>query len=244
MKKLFITLLAALFPAITLAAGGGVHLDKAGIDSTDKESLQRGARLFVDYCLSCHSAKFQRYNRMAQDLEIDEEVLIRDFMVGVEKPGETMRVAMTEEMAKQWFGTKIPDLSVIARARGVDYLYTYLRSFYIDDTRPFGVNNLVFPGASMPHVLWELQGWQQAVYVVGPDGKKTDQIERLELVKPGSMSTAEFDTAMRDLVNFLSYVGEPIQNKRRELGIWVMGFLVVFFILAYLLKKEYWRDIH
>lgn len=244
MKKIVLLLVAALFPVAALAAGGGVHLDKAGIDPTDKASLQRGARLFVDYCLSCHSAKFMRYNRMAADLEIDEKTLVDEYLVGVEKPGDTMRVAMTDDLAKQWFGTKIPDLSLIARARGADYLYTYLRSFYLDEQRPFGVNNLVFPAAAMPHVLWELQGWQQPVYKTAPDGKPTDQIERLELVRPGAMSVAEFDSAMRDLVNFLAYVGEPIQNKRHELGIWVMGFLVIFFFLAYLLKKEYWRDIH
>lgn len=244
MKRLFILLLATLVPSVTLAAGAGVHYDKAGIDTTDQASLQSGAGLFVNYCLSCHSAKFMRYNRMGADLGIDEETLIDKYLVGVDKPGETMQVAMTEAMAKQWFGTKIPDLSLIARARGVDYLYTYLRSFYLDETRPFGVNNVVFPAAAMPHVMWELQGWQKPVYKVGPDGRQTDQIERLELVAPGSMSVAEFDTAMRDLVNFLAYVSEPIQNKRRELGIWVMAFLVVFFVLAYLLKKEYWRDIH
>ncbi len=244
MKKLLVTLLVVLFPAFSFAAGGGAHLDKANIDTTDKESLQRGAKLFVDYCLSCHSAKFQRYNRMARDLGIEEEVLMRDYMVGVEKPGETMRVAMTEEMAKQWFGTKIPDLSLVARSRGVDWLYTYLRTFYIDKSRPFGVNNVLFNGVSMPHVLWELQGWQEAVYKPGPDGKLTDKIERLELVQPGKLSPAEYDAAMLDLVNFLSYVGEPIQNERKQLGVWVIGFLVIFFIFAYLLKKEYWRDIH
>jgi len=244
MKKLLITFLVVLIPAFSFAAGGGANLDKADIDTTDKESLQRGAKLFVDYCLSCHSAKFQRYNRMARDLGIDEEVLMRDYMVGVEKPGDTMRVAMTEEMAKAWFGTKFPDLSLVARSRGVDWLYTYLRQFYVDKSRPFGVNNALFSGVSMPHVLWELQGWQEAVYKPGPDGKLTDKIERLELVTPGKLSPAEYDAAMLDLVNFLSYVGEPVQNQRKQLGIWVIGFLVVFFILAYLLKKEYWRDIH
>ncbi|GAB4358004.1 MAG: cytochrome c1 [Gammaproteobacteria bacterium] len=244
MKRLLIALIVVLSPAATLAAGGGVHLDEAGIDTTDKESLRRGAKMFVDYCLGCHSAKFQRYSRMARDLEIEEEALLSDYMVGVEKPGETMQVAMTEKMAKSWFGTKIPDLSLVARSRGPDWLYTYLRSFYIDEKRPFGVNNALFRGVSMPHVLWELQGWQKAVFKAGPDGQLTDQIERLELVKPGRLSAAEYDAAVRDLVNFLSYVGEPVQNKRRQLGMWVIAFLVVFFILAYLLKKEYWRDVH
>lgn len=244
MRKLLIVLVAVFSPVVVLAAGGGAHLDEADIDPTDNQSLQRGAKLFVDYCLSCHSAKFQRYNRMARDLGIDEEALVSDYMVGVEKPGETMRVAMTDEMAERWFGTKIPDLSLVARSRGVDWLYTYLRSFYIDESRPFGVNNALFKGVSMPHVLWELQGWQEAVYEAGPDGKLTDRIERLELVEPGQMSVQEYDSAVRDLVNYLSYVGEPIQNQRRQLGIWVIGFLLVFFVLAYLLKKEYWRDIH
>jgi len=244
MKKLFIALVVALFPVLAWTAGGGMPLDKAQIDPSDQKSLQRGARLFVDYCLSCHSAKFMRYNRMAADLGINEKTLVEEFMIGVDKPGDTMRVAMTEDLAKQWFGTKIPDLSLVSRSRGVDWLYTYLRSFYIDEKRPFGVNNALFKGVSMPHVLWELQGWQKAVFKVGADGKPTDQVEKLELIKQGSMAPVEFDLAMRDLVNFLSYVGEPIQSKRRSLGIWVIGFLVIFFILAYLLKKEYWRDIH
>ncbi len=243
MKKLFISLVVALFPVISLAATG-VHLDKADIDPADKTSLQRGAQTFVHYCLSCHSAKFQRYNRMAQDLGIDNRILEEQFLTGGEKPGDTMQVAMTDTLAKQWFGTKIPDLSLMARSRGVDYLYTYLRSFYLDDKRPFGVNNVVFPGASMPHVLWELQGWQKAVFAEGPDGKPTEHVERLELVKPGKLSPTEYDATVRDLVNFLSYVGEPIQTKRRAMGVWVIGFLAIFFILAYLLKKEYWRDVH
>lgn len=243
MKKLFITLAIALFPLLSLAATEA-HLDKAGIDPTDKASLRRGSETFMHYCFSCHSAKFERFNRMAQDLGIDDKTLADKYLRGGEKPGDTMQVAMNDVLAKKWFGTKIPDLSLIARARGVDYLYTYLRSFYLDDTRPFGVNNVAFPGAAMPDVLWELQGWQKAVFKMGADGKPTDQIEHLELVKPGKLSPEEFDATVRDLVNFLSYVGEPIQTKRRALGVWVLGFLAVFFVLTYLLKKEYWRDIH
>ncbi len=241
MKKLITAFLLAAAPLLGFAAGGGAHLDDADIDLSDKASLQNGAKLFVNYCLSCHSAKYQRYNRMAKDLGMTEEQVKENLMFTTDKIGDTMNIAMSPEDGAVWFGTAPPDLSVIARARGVDWLYTYLRSFYVDEARPFGVNNLVFPDVGMPHVMWELQGLQRAVFSEH-DGKKA--FERFELVEPGSLSPHEFDIAMRDLTAFLSYIGEPIQMERRAMGKWVLLFIGVFFVLAYLLKKEYWKDVH
>jgi len=162
-------------------------------------------------------------------------------MFTTDKFGDTMTIAMSPVDAEAWFGVAPPDLSVTARARGVDWLYTYLRSFYIDESRPFGVNNIVFPDVGMPHVLWELQGMQKAVYTEH-DGHKV--FEKFEQVTPGTMSAAEFDFAMTDLTAFLSYIGEPIQTERKRIGVWVLSFIAVFFVLAYLLKKEYWKDVH
>jgi ubiquinol-cytochrome c reductase cytochrome c1 subunit len=240
MKKLIIAFLLAAVPALGLASGG-VHLDDADIDLSDQASLQRGARLFVNYCLSCHSAKYQRFNRTARDLGLTEQEVKENLMFVTDKIGDTMEISMPAEDAAVWFGTAPPDLSVITRARGSDWIYTYLRSFYLDDSRPFGVNNVVFPDVGMPHVLWKLQGLQKAVFQEH-DGQKV--FEKFEQVTPGSMSPEEFDGAMRDLTAFLTYVGEPIQMERRAMGKWVLLFIAVFFVLAYLLKKEYWKDVH
>lgn len=237
-----------LAPASVLAAGGGhaVHLDHVAIDMSDKASLQRGAAIFVNYCLSCHGAAYMRYSRLAQDLELDEDLVRENLIFTGQKVGDPMTVAMPEKASKKWFGKTPPDLSVVARSRGADWLYTYLRGFYLDESRPVGVNNLVFPDVGMPHVLWELQGWQKPVYktVTMPDGHEAQVIDRLELVEPGKLSPKEYDRAMRDLVNYLVYMGEPAQLKRASLGPYVLGFLLIFTILAYFLKREYWRDIH
>lgn len=241
MKKLIVVLLLAAAPVLGFAAGGGAHLDDANIDVSDQASLQRGARIFVNYCLSCHSAQYQRYNRTAKDLGLTEEEVKENLMFTTDKFGDTMTIAMSSVDAEAWFGVAPPDLSVIARARGVDWLYTYLRSFYIDESRPFGVNNIVFPDVGMPHVLWELQGMRKAVFTEH-DGHTV--FEKFEQVTPGTMSTAEFDFAMSDLTAFLSYIGEPIQTERKRIGVWVLSFIAVFFVLAYLLKKEYWKDVH
>ncbi len=243
MKKLIALFLLAMAPALGLAAGGHVHLDHADIDSTDQASLQRGAKFFVNYCLSCHSAKYQRYNRMAQDIGLTEEQVKANLMFTTEKIGNTMDVAMSSADANMFFGTTPPDLSLIARSRGVDWLYTYLRSFYIDESRPFGVNNVVFKDVGMPHVMWELQGWQKAIFKEDEHGGDP-VFERFELAQPGTMTPEQFDGAIRDLVNFLDYVGEPYKLERQRLGVKVLLFLFVFFILAYLLKKEYWKDVH
>jgi len=241
MKKLIFVLMLAAAPMLGMAAGGGAHLDDADIDLSDQASLQRGAKLFVNYCLSCHSAMYQRYNRTAKDLGLTEEEVRENLMFTTDKIGDTMNIAMDPEDAAVWFGTAPPDLSVITRARGVDWIYTYLRSFYQDEARPFGVNNTVFPDVGMPHVMADLQGLQKAVYK-GEGDHKT--FEKFEQVSQGSLTPAEFDGAMRDLTAFLSYVGEPIQMERKRLGIWVLLFIAVFFVLAYMLKKEYWKDVH
>ncbi len=246
MKKMIIALLFAVLPSLGFAAGGGVHLDSADIDLSDQASLQRGAKLFVNYCLSCHSAAFMRYNRMGRDLGLSDDQVKDNLMFASEKVGELMTVAMPQADSKRWFGNPPPDLSVISRARGVDWLYTYLRTFYQDEKRPFGVNNVVFPDVGMPHVLWELEGLKKPVYKTekGADGHETHTITGYETVVPGKLSAEEYDVAVRDLVNFLSYLGEPVQLERKRLGLWVMLFLGILFVLAYLMKKEYWKDIH
>ena len=246
MKKLMIAWILAVLPTFVLASGGEAKLDKADIDLTDQHSLQRGAKFFMNYCAGCHSLKFMRYNRMAQDLGLTDEQVKQNLMFTEAKMGEPITNALPAAAAKGWFGVVPPDLSVIARARGADWLYTYLRTFYLDESRPFGVNNLVFPDVGMPHVLWQLQGWQVAVKKteVDAEGKEHTVIEKLESASPGSMSAREYDATVRDLVNFLAYVGEPVQLERQRLGVWVILFLLVFTVVAYLLKKEYWKDIH
>jgi ubiquinol-cytochrome c reductase cytochrome c1 subunit len=246
MKKLIVACVFAVLPVLGMAAGGGVHLEKANIDLHDNASLQRGAKLFVNYCLSCHSAAYQRYNRMGRDIGLSDEQVKANLMLASDKLGETMTIAMPVADAKRWFGNPPPDLSVIARARGVDYLYTYFKTFYIDESRPFGVNNAVFADVGMPHALWELEGMKRAVKKTETDaeGNKHTVITGYEMVKPGSMNEAEYDQAARDLTAFLAYTGEPIQLKRQQIGVYVLIFLFFFFIVAYLLKKEYWKDVH
>jgi len=247
MKNSYLILLVLLFPAWALAAGGqqGVHLDKANIDPNNKQSLQRGARLFVNYCLSCHSASLMRYERMGKDLGIDETMVSENLMFTGGKVGELMTVATKEKDSREWFGTVPPDLSVIARSRGVDWLYTYLRTFYLDESRHIGVNNLAFPDVGMPHVLWELQGWQKPVLKTIKDhGGKESKVIELELVEPGLLTPREYDRTVRDLVNFLDYMGEPAKYERKHVGVKVIMFLLVFLVVAYLLKKEYWKDVH
>lgn len=248
MKKMIFAMMLAVLPMAATAAGGGVHLDQAPIDLTDKASLQRGAKLFTNYCLSCHSAKYMRYKRVAEDLGLTEEQVEENLMFGGpdQKIGDTMQVAMPVAQSEKWLGVAPPDLSVVARARGTDWLYTYLRSFYLDESRPFGVNNTVFPDVGMPHVLWELEGLKKPVYATaeGPDGEEKKVIEGFEYVTEGEMAPAEYDKAMADLVAFMEYMGEPVKLERQRLGVWVLLFLAVLFVLSYLLKKEYWKDVH
>ena len=245
-KYILILILGAIFMGDGLAAGGtGVHLDHAAIDISNKASLQRGAKYYVNYCLGCHSAKYSRYKRVGDDLDLTTLQVEDNFIFTDNKVRDHMVVALRVRDANTWFGTMPPDLSLIARAKGADWVYTYLRTFYLDETRPMGVNNLVLPNASMPHVLWELQGWQKAVYKPGEtDAAGKPILDHLELVKPGEMTPEEYDKAILDLVNFLVYLSEPAQLKRQQIGFWVLAFLLLFFIVAYLLKKEFWKDVH
>ena len=247
MKKILIALVLLALPGLSLASGGeGYPLLHAPIDLHNKASLQKGAKLFVNYCMGCHSLEHQRYNRMARDIGLTDEQVKNNLIFTGAKVGETMKNAMPKTDAKRWFGVAPPDLSVISRARGVDYLYTYLLTFYQDSTRPYGVNNAAFPNSGMPHVLWELQGMQKPVYETHKDhdGHETKVLKDFELVQPGSMSPPQYKEAMADLVNFLAYVGEPIQLERQRLGLWVILFLCLAFVVFYLLKKEYWKDVH
>ncbi|MDY6992331.1 MAG: cytochrome c1 [Pseudomonadota bacterium] len=249
----FVIALLLSFPLTTWAAGGGVALHSAPVDLNDKASLQTGAKLFANYCLGCHSAQYARFQRLGEDLGLTEEELQQNLMFTTDKIGDTMDIAMAPEAGKQWFGVTPPDLSVTARARGADWLYTYLLTFYLDDAKPWGVNNLVFKDVGMPHVLWERQGWQKPVYetVTSEDGQSHEVIHALELIDKEELSEAEYEEKVaayeqdvRNLVNFMVYLAEPAQLKRHALGPWVLIFLFIFLAVAYLLKKEYWRDIH
>ncbi len=243
MKKL-IAICFLLVPVIVSATGAGEHLMHVKIDLKDKRSLQHGAKLFVNYCLSCHSASYMRFNRVAKDLGIPRDVMKKNMLFVTDKLGNTMKVAMRKKDAKKWLGVAPPDLSVITRSRGPDWVYSFLNSFYLDEKRPTGVNNLVFKDTAMPHVLWELQGWQRPVYSEHHEGEESRKtINELELVYPGKMNEEDFQAATRDLVNFLTYVGEPAKLVRYKTGVWVILFLIVFLIPAYLLKKEYWKDV-
>ena len=240
-----------LLPAtLCWSAGSSDYLLHADVDLSDRRSLQRGARTFVNYCLSCHSASFMRYNRLGRDLHISENVLKENFMFGTDKTGDTMTVALNRPEAEKYFGVAPPDLSVTARSRGADWLYTYLMTFYRDPSRPNGVNNLVFEDTAMPHVLWQLQGWQEPVYrdVAQRDGRISREIDHLEVVtepvgKPGPYQDETYEETVTDLVNFMVYLGEPIKLKRKKIGAWTITYLLVLLALVYLLKREYWRDV-
>lgn len=242
MKKLLLLLLALPVAAF---ASGDIKLDNAPVNVHDNESLQRGARTFVNYCLNCHSAGYMRYVRM-QDIGLTEAQIKENLLFAADKPGELMKVSMRAKEAKEWFGAAPPDLTVIARSRGADWVYTYLRSFYRDGTRPTGWNNTVFDKVGMPHALQELQGHLAPIYrtEVDHEGKQHEVIDRLELVKPGKMTQAEYDATVADLTNYLVWMGEPAQIQRMNVGLIVMLFLGVFFLVAFYLKKEYWKDIH
>lgn len=244
--KRYLLVLLLLFVSNVAAASEGYPLDKANIDPTDTESLRRGATFFANYCFNCHSASLMRYNRIGQDLGYDEAQLESLFIFTGAKVGDLMKIAMQPDEAKRWFGVIPPDLSVVSRSRGVDWIYTYLRSFYKDDSRPWGVNNAVFKDVAMPHVLWELQGLQVPQYeeLTDSDGIKRKVIANLEIIEPGKLSKEAYDTAVRDLVNYLHYMGEPAKQKRLHLGKWVLLYLALFLIVVLLLKKEYWKDVH
>ncbi|VAW99243.1 Ubiquinol-cytochrome C reductase, cytochrome C1 subunit [hydrothermal vent metagenome] len=245
MKKLLIISIFTLFPLLANASGGG-HLDKVDIDLSNKESLQSGAKIFVNYCLSCHSASYMRYNRMAVDLNMSTELVEKNLMFASDKIGSTMDVAMDKTDAKSWFGTTPPDLSVIARSRSPEWLYTYFRTFYLDESRPFGVNNALFKDVGMPHVLWELEGTKQAIFEEKEDhdGSKVKEIVGYKEVTKGSRTKVEYDNDVKDLVAFLDYMGEPAKTERKALGVWVLIYLFILFLVSYAMKKEFWKDVH
>jgi ubiquinol-cytochrome c reductase cytochrome c1 subunit len=257
MKKLFCLLALLAAPVVAFGAAEHARLDPVNVDLKDKPSLQRGARIFVNYCLSCHSAGYMRYNRMGNDLGISEELVKENLLFAADKVGDLMKAVMPREDAKDWFGTPPPDLTLVARSRGPEWIYTYMRSFYRDAKSPNGWNNTVFANVAMPHVLYEWQGEQQPVYrtekhtiTVEEDGKQVERtvetqvFEKFEIVTPGTMTVAEYDRAMRDLTNFLVYLGEPAKLDRYRIGVYVLAFLAIFLVFAYLLKKEYWKDVH
>ena len=240
MKSLLKLLVISAFLSTAVVANEG-GFEKANNDVSNKASLQRGARNFVNYCSGCHSAKYVRFNRLAVDLALTDAQVTQNLIFNGGKLTDTMTINMSEADAAKWFGKAPPDLSLIARARGTDYLYAFLKSFYLDPSRPTGTNNTVLAGAAMPHVLWELQGLQKAVYEEGEGAEK--HLKGFELVTKGKLSPEEYDEFVRDTVNFLDYIGEPKQLERRALGFKVLGFLLLLFLLAYALKQEYWKDV-
>ena len=270
MKTLLLPL-AWLLAIVTLAAGapvlasGGndVRMEPPPINRLDEESLQRGARTFVNYCLNCHSAKYMRYNRLT-DIGLTEAQIRDNLMFATDKLGDTMAVAMPAGQAKTWFGTAPPDLSVEARVRGTTWLYNYFLAFYKDDTTPSGWNNLVFPNVAMPHVLWPLQGTNRLevtsyeehekaqaaasgareIVMLAPGREHTTELRRLVQDAPGTQSSAEYRRTVADLVNFMDYMSEPAKTKRINIGLVVVMFLALLFVFAYLTKREYWKDVH
>jgi len=242
--------MTAGLPLSAVAAGAELQLDKAPV-SFDNATLQNGAKLFVNYCLNCHGASFLRYNRLTQ-IGLTEQQIKDNLMFSADKVGEQMKVALRREDAKLWFGAPPPDLTLIARARaseagsGADWLYTYLRKFYRDETRPTGWNNVLFPNVGMPHALWPLQGEQAPRFVTKDDGhgNKVAHLEGLDIVKPGLLMPEEYDAQVADLVSFLVWMGEPVQETRRSLGWIVLAVLGVLAALTYLLKRAYWKDVH
>ena len=273
-KRLILAAIAWMACGSALAAGGAMQLLEANVNLGDRGSLQNGARVFVNYCMGCHSLNYMRYKRMGEDLGLSDEQVANNLMFATDKVVNPMGAAMRTEDADRWFGKAPPDLSVIARSRGANWLYSYLVAFYADDARPFGVNNVVFPDVGMPHVMWPMQGYQQYVpadvkgTVVAEqiDGLRTagDEIlvqktvtvkdgdtelvqhvaDRLQPSPSAVMQAGEYRSAVRDLVAFLVYAGEPAQLKRRSMGLWVLLFIAVFFVLSRMLYKEYWKDVH
>jgi len=272
MKKLIAVISLALLPfAVMASSGGGPELHKANIDLNNHAAIQRGAKMFVNYCMGCHSAKYVRY-KLFTEVGLTEDDIKNNLMFTDGKVGDLMKIAMPEEDAAKWFGAPAPDLTLTARIRhgGADWIYSYLKGFYADPTRPMGVNNTVFPNVGMPHVLWGLQGLQKPVYKYevhheghtvasfdteaeadayvkehqGGDYRLERVVEGLEETQPGSLTPAEYDQVARDLATFLTYISEPMKLERQRMGVWVVLFLVVFSVIAYLMKKEWWKDIH
>lgn len=258
MKKTILSLLGLMLSfglaGHAAAAGGGIAWDKFPVEkSTDVAALQNGAKIFVNYCLNCHSASYMRYNRL-RDIGLTEDLIKKNLMFATDKVGDTMKVSLDPKQAKEWFGGVPPDLTVIARSRsafgqgtGADYLYTYLRTYYRDETKPTGWNNLAFPNVGMPNVLWELQGQRGAKFVEQKDphdaSKTVHSFSGFEQLTPGSLSPQQFDQAVGDLVAYLQWMGEPAQGQRVRLGVWVLLFLAVFTVIAWRLNAAYWKDV-
>jgi ubiquinol-cytochrome c reductase cytochrome c1 subunit len=242
---LALALAAFLVAPQALAAGGNVHLEPANLEQDNAASLRRGARNFMNYCSGCHSAKYVRFNTIGKALDLSEEQLIDNLMFNAEKTFETIQAAMPAADAAVWYGKAPPDLSLMARAKGADYVYNFLKGFYIAEGSPTGVDNTILPGTSMPHVLWELQGYQAAVFETheDKDGSVTKTFADFEQLSAGSMDAEDYDDFVRDTVNFLAYIAEPIRSDRRKLGVWVLMFLIFFYILAAQLKKAIWKDV-
>jgi len=233
MKKfiaILISLLVSFHSGVALSADSSYHLDKAKINLDDEQSLQRGARNFINYCLNCHSANYMRYNRLA-DIGLSDDVIKENLLFTADKTGELMDINMDSSEAKKWFGANPPNLTVTARSRGKDWIYSYLRTFYVDDSRELGWNNLVYPNAAMPHVLWELQGIQNL------------EDNKLKLNKPGLLSTEEYDQFVLDTTNYMVFMSEPAKLVRHKIGYYVIGFLLILLILVINLKKEFWKDV-
>ena len=236
-------------PEATSGFGADWQSWHAANDVSDIPSVQRGARNFVSYCLGCHSLKYERWSRLAQDLGVPPRLLEQDLLPPGDKPAQYILTSMPAADAQAWFGKTPPDLSLMARARSQDYLYQFLRTFYVDPASQTGANNLRLPATAMPHVLSELEGLKRAVYKEASSGAEGEAIhqqvfDHFEQIAPGRLSAAEYDGFVRDTVNFLDYVSEPTQTARRALGVWVVLFLLVFTWLAWLVKREYWKDVH
>ena len=251
MNKIVPALIVWAWTALVSANEGGLPLLESHANLDSQVNLQRGARTFVNYCVSCHSASYMRYSRLVDDLGLSKEAVEKNLMFTTDKIGNTMSVAMRPADAEQWFGVAPPDLSVVARARGADWLYSFLMSFYQDEKRPTGVNNLYFPDTAMPAVLSRLQGTQRkAEGASAPAGEGEEKGEHghhgpaLELAMPGRLPPEEYATTVRDLVSFMVYLGEPAKLVRYRIGFWVIAFLFVLFVAAYLMKREYWKDVH
>lgn len=250
MKKIILSLLAALSLSSAFAAGDGIAWDKANPKTTDMAALQNGARIFANYCLNCHSAAFMRYNRL-KDIGLTDQQIKDNLLFATDKVGETMKASIDPKQAKEWFGAAPPDLSVIARSRadvskgsGPDYLYTLLRTYYRDDSKVTGWNNKAFPNIGMPHPLWELQGEREPIYkTVKSHGAEIQVLDGWKQVKPGQLTPLQYDQAVSDLVSYLTWMGEPAQNQRVRIGVWVLIFLSFFTIIAWRLNAAFWKDI-
>jgi len=241
-----LVILAACFIATQgFASGGGAKLASADIDPDNVKSLQRGAANFMNYCSGCHSAQYVRYKTIGKDLDLTDEMLVDNLMFNADKTFETIQASMPADDAERWYGAAPPDLSLMARAKGADHIYNFLKGFYIDTDSPTGVDNLILPGASMPHVLWELQGYQAAHFEEhqNDNGSVTTTFEGFEQLTPGSLDSEDYDEFVRDTVNFLAYIAEPVRGFRMVLGKWVIMYLIFFLIIARMLKKQIWKDV-